>query len=315
MVRASALSLLGHYDPTEGNSEAFAGLRDPEGLVRYAAVRSLQHLHPQRRVQRIAPLLDDPLRSVRTEAARVLSDIPSRQLSPERRQAFDHALAEYLEGQEAVGDQAAARLNKAVVYNNLGDPQKAEREYEIALRIDPQFVPAMINLAMLYDRQNLKDEAEALFEKVIALEPGLAEAHYSLGLLIAENPKRLTEAVEHLAKAVAEAPENARMRYNYALALQNLARYAEAEKQLREADRLAPREPDYLYALAILYAQQGRWTRAIACAEEMVRRWPGEGRGRQLLGHFRQQQAAGRRSEADRSNGNDAASGEDPSGQ
>jgi hypothetical protein len=47
----------------------------------------------------------------------------------------------------------------------------------------------------------------------------------------------------------------------------------------------------------------------------MVRRWPGEGRGRQLLGHFRQQQAAGRRSEADRSNGNDAASGEDPSGQ
>lgn len=292
MVRASAIALLGQYDPVEGNSEAFAGLRDSEGLVRHAAVHSLQHLEPSVRIQRIAPLLNDPLRAVRTEAARVLSDLPPRQLAPERREAFERALAEYLEGQEAVGDQAAARLNMAVVYSNLGQPEKAEQEYEIALRIDPQFVPAMINLAMLYDRQNMKDEAEALFERVIEIEPELADAHYSLGLLIAEIPGRLEEAAQHLRKAAEYSPDNARIRYNYGLALQNLGRPNEAEQQLREAHRLAPQRADHLYALAVLYAQQEHWDRAMACVEEMLRRWPNDERARQLMAHLRSRQRA-----------------------
>jgi len=67
---------------------------------------------------------------------------------------------------------------------------KAEEAYQTALGLDPGFLPALFNLAMLYDRQGKKGEAEAQFRRVIELEPApseQAEAHYSLGLLLAEN--------------------------------------------------------------------------------------------------------------------------------
>ncbi len=46
---------------------------------------------------------------------------------------------------------------------------------------------------------------------------------------------------------------------------------------------LAPAVPDYLYALATLYAQQQRWPRALACAEELVRMRPADEQLRRFL--------------------------------
>ena len=127
---------------------------------------------------------------------------------------------------------------------------------------------------MLYDQEGKKDEAAAEFRKVIELQPKLAEAHYSLGLLLAEREGGLAEAVDSLATAARLDPESPRIHYNYGLALQKLGRPTEAEGQFSQAYKLAPDAPDYLYALAILYAQEKRHARALACAEELARRWP-----------------------------------------
>jgi tetratricopeptide (TPR) repeat protein len=136
---------------------------------------------------------------------------------------------------------------------------------------------------MLYDGLGRKDEAVALFHEVIALEPEFAEAYYSLGLLVAERPEQLAEAADFLGKAAELAPERARIHYNYGLALQRLDRPEEAEKALSAACKLAPSNVDFLYALAVLYTQQERWARAVACLEELVRRRPNERQFRQLL--------------------------------
>ena len=296
VVRASAISLLSGYQSGAAEAAAFQGLEDPEGLVRATAVRSLQYLPPRELHRRLTPMLHDPLRAVRTEAARVLTQVPRRGFSRDEQEAFDFsrddqeafdaALGEYMEGLDAVADQAAAHLNKAVVYTNLNQLGKAEEEYQTALRLDPLFVPARVNLAMLCDQLGNKAEAEKQFRKVIELEPELAEAHYSLGLLLAENEDRLQEAAGFLSTAARLAPENPRIHYNRGLAFQKLGQPKEAEEALREAYRLAPAVPDFLYALAIFYAQQKQWDRAIACAGELVRMQPDSRQWPSFLRHL-----------------------------
>jgi tetratricopeptide (TPR) repeat protein len=288
IVRASAIALLGRYGSDTAQYAACDGLGSDEPLVRLAAVRSLPSLADEEIERRLAPLLRDPIRTVRMEAARILSRVPPQRFGREDRAAFDAALAEYLRGQESLDDQPAAHLNIAVVRANLGDVKGAEEEYHTALRIDPRFVPARINLAMLDDQQGKMGEAEGELRRVIELEPKMAEAHYSLGLLLGEDDRHMAAAAQSLAQAVALAPENPRMRYNYGLALQKLGEAAKAEEQLRQAHKLAPEAADYLRALAIFYTQQKRWVSAAACAAELVERHPNDPQAQNLLEYARQ---------------------------
>jgi tetratricopeptide (TPR) repeat protein len=291
IVRASAISLLSRYGGGTAQLLALEGLRDPEELVRAASVRSLQNLSLgyEELCRGLAPMLDDPIRAVRAEAARILSAVPRRALSMADAATFDAALAEYMKGQEFLDDQPAAHLNMAVVYTNQARLHKALQAYQTALRLDPRFVPARINLAMLYDQLGEKDKAESQFRKVVEIEPNLAEAQYSLGLLLAEDEDRLEEASEFLGTAARLAPENPRVHYNYGLALQKLGRLADAEKALKTACKLSPETTDYLYALAILCAQQKSWGQARSYAEGLLRIEPANPQWRRLLGYIQKE--------------------------
>ncbi len=118
----------------------------------------------------------------------------------------------------------------------------------------------------------------------------LADTHYSLGLLLAEDKDRLEEAVEELAEAVRLAPNNARMHYNHGVALQQLSKLDEAEQSYQTAYKLADRMPDYLRALTILYTQQERWARAMQCGEAFLKRWPNDPQMRALLQHIKREE-------------------------
>lgn len=297
ILRASAITLLGRYQSGGAEAAAIAGLEDPDALVRAAAVRSLasrNDLPGGDLVRRLTPLLHDPIRAVRAEAASALAPVPRQAFSDPDRAAFDSALAEYLEGQIAVSDQPGAHLNMGVVYSDMHQNEKAEAEYQAALRIDPEFIPAMVNLAMLYDTLGKKTNAEKQFRRVIELDPNMAEAQYSLGLLLAEDPARLPEAADHLATAAKLSPENGRIRYNYGLALQKLGRAGEAEEALTSGLKLAANQRDkidFLNALTILYAQTKQWDKAQDHAKELIALEPGNPQWQQLLEYLERERA------------------------
>ncbi len=185
----------------------------------------------------------------------------------------------------------SAHLNLGALRASMGDRDLAERSYRKALWLDPGFLPARANLAHLYNQMGRNQDAERVLREGIARVPEAGELHYSLGLLLAEEG-RLEEAAEALGAAVVRLPGRARVRYNRGLALQRLGRHAEAEAALLAAHQLDTRDPAIANALAILYAQQQRWEKALPFAEALVELAPQAPGPRQLLGRIREELSA-----------------------
>jgi Flp pilus assembly protein TadD len=291
IVRATALDLLRGYGPA-GVAAIVAATKDEDPLVRAAAVGGLDRLPPRERLAPVAPLLNDPIRAVRIEAARVLAGIPVELFDRSQRQAVDAALAELKDALMAMADMPSARLGLGVLYEKLGQRDLAEQSYQAALRMDPYFFPARANLAGLYKQMGRSADAERALREGIKRAPAQGELHHSLGLLLAEE-KRFAEAAGSLREAARLLPDRARVRYDYGLTLQQLGRRAEAEATLRRAHELDRDDPQIVYALAIFYTRQQQYRRALAHAQRLAELVPGDPGARQLLERIQQQLASG----------------------
>jgi len=261
IVRATALELLAGY----GDLDALAtGTRDPDPLVRATAVAGLDASEDRARAL-LPPLLSDPVRLVRTEAARVLAGVPGA--LPDRA-AFERALAEFRARQMQMLDRPEAHLNLGVLSEHLGDTRRAEAAYRKAIEILPAFWPARANLSHLLNASGRNDDAEKVLREAVELGPDNGEARYSLGLLLAEE-ERFAEAADELG-AAARLLSRARVFYNHGVALEKLGRLAEAEDALLAGNRLAPDDPALLYAIAFLYERRGDPRLALPYARRLL---------------------------------------------
>ncbi len=292
LVRATALDYLSGY-PGEESTEAFnLALQDEDPLIRYTALSSATAPTPERYVELVSPLLFDPVRAVRIEAAVRLADAPAPMLQPYQQAQRATALEEYERTMSYSLDFAFAGHNLGNLYARLGDAARAERYYRAAVEIDDLFYPAKSNLAVLLNSQGRNDEAEVLLRELVEDYPEQYEAAYSLGLLLAEM-ERVDEAVGFLDRASVGMPERARAHYNYGLALQAVGRVGAAEAALRRALDVEPENFDFLFALADHYARRGQLQRALTLADRMIALEPDNPIGRQVK-EYVEGQLAGR---------------------
>jgi tetratricopeptide (TPR) repeat protein len=270
IVRATALSLLAAY-PSEDDAGAALqrALTDEEALLRHTAVQHQNERDAKNRLRLLGPLLHDPVRGVRLEAARQLATVPRTAMDEETRTAFDRALAAYRRAMERTADFATSRHNLATLSEALGQPAEAKGHYQAAVTIDRDFWPAKVNLAMLLNREARNEAAAALLQEVVHDHPDRYEIHYSLGLLLAEM-QQFESAAVHLAAAAAGLPGRGRIQYNLGLLLQRLNRYPEAETALATALETDPDNGEFQYALALFYLQRHRMDRARALAAKMA---------------------------------------------
>jgi predicted CXXCH cytochrome family protein len=281
IVRATALELLRSYGP-EANQTMIDATKDPDPLVRVTAVDGLDRLTPDEKLSVVTPLLRDPIRAVRIQAARVLTGAPIDRLESTRRQEFESALAEYRLAQIYNADIPSGNLNLALIETSLKQFDSAVEHYKIAIRLDPEFMPARVNLGNLYNQLGRNADAETQFREAIAHAPNNGDLHYSLGLLLAEE-KRLNESAEELGKAAKLMPDRPRVQYNYALALQQAGKMKEAEAVWLRAYQLDSQDPDVVNALVLFYAQQEKWDQALPYAQALVRLTPGAPEPLQML--------------------------------
>jgi len=269
VVRATALSQLTAY-PGENTLRTFElALMDDEALIRQIAANSLRVYDEKQMTLLLSPLLYDPVKAVRMEAARRLAGSPAKHLREEDQKVFKQALNEFEKSMEYAGDFAYGRYNLGNLYVALDRPEEAIRNYQAAIAIDEMFYQAKVNLAMLYNGMGDKEKAETLLREVVAAYPQEYRVAYSLGLLLAEK-KKYREAAHYLASAAGGMPDHARVHYNLGMLLDYLGKDSEAERALLRALEIAPENINFLTAAAQYYVKHAQYEKAKLLAERIA---------------------------------------------
>jgi tetratricopeptide (TPR) repeat protein len=118
---------------------------------------------------------------------------------------------------EALWQDAAARApDSRVVHISLGilaeskqDPAGALREYEAALKLNPDIIDALNNAAFVYAHSGHWPEAAQKFERIVSLTPDKAIAHFNLSFAYSVQ-KRYSEALSEQRIAIELDPKGAR---------------------------------------------------------------------------------------------------------
>lgn len=287
IVRATAVALLRNY-PGDQTTDAFtAALQAEEALIRYTAIRSLNHLDHAAKVNLLAPKLYDKVRAVRMEAALALAPVPVDKIRADDHQALENGLEEYRSAMLYNSDFAPQRYNLGNLAAARGGIDTAVRYYLDAIAIDDHFYPAKVNLAMEYNRRGENNKAEQLLRQVVDQHPHLHEVAYSLGLLLAEI-ENYQDAALYLGMAADNMPSYTRARYNQALALLKLKRWKEGEQSLLKALEAEPANREYFMTLANLYLSFKKTDRAEQLAKNILAKIPDHAGARELLDLLRE---------------------------
>ncbi len=154
---------------------------------------------------------------------------------PPSRQVLDVAA----DPQEAL---AAKYFVEAASIDDAEDPDKQEAAaaaYRKALVIDPDLVPAIVNLANIHYARDELIEAQALYERAIILDPECFEAHFNLGN-IHHDLGRYEEALVCYKEAVALNNGYADAHFYLAVTLEKMGHSLEAKPHWKIYQRLAP---------------------------------------------------------------------------
>jgi Tfp pilus assembly protein PilF len=223
------------------NAERYYGFSDLLVLKQLAA--ELEQSTPFRSVVRtLAAARDGQLafdfRSGRSDAqpAKVLT-LKTQQSQP--------AVTRVTRGRPLLTDPQAALARKyfveAAALDEGGEEmqEEAAAAYRKALVIDPDLVPAIVNLANLHYAHDELIEAQALYERAIGLEPDCFEAHFNLAN-IHHDLGRFEEALSCYRSAVALNPTYADAHFYLAVTLEKSGRSQEAKPHWRIYQQLAP---------------------------------------------------------------------------
>jgi Flp pilus assembly protein TadD len=255
LVRARMLGDLGRSPAAaEALKQAVGG---PDPLVRRAAVAALDVLPPDARIAPAVPLLVDPVRIVRIEAARVLAPVRPEALSQGARAAYERAAAELVDAQRANADRPESRTNLGTFFAARRRVADAETEFRAALVLERTFVPAYVNLADLYRAEQREPDVRRVLAEGLAAVPDDAALHYALGLALVR-ARRSADALTHLERAAMRAPDNARFVYTYAVALHSAGRARQAVDVLERGLQRHPNDRDMREFLAQLRARSTR---------------------------------------------------------
>jgi tetratricopeptide (TPR) repeat protein len=282
IVRATAATLAQPY-VNSGNLPALRNLlahTDP--TLRIAVLGLLEPFEPAVRAQAAAPLLADPVRGVRIEAARILADVPDDRLSPDQRSRRDKAMNEYVESLRQDFDWPAANVSFGNLRMRQGRSEEAIAAYERALSLDARFAGAYVNLADAYRGLGREAEAEKALRNGLVLLPRAADLHHALGLLLVRKGDKAA-ALKELAAAAKLAPDRARYSYVYAVGLHSAGRRDEALAALRAADARYPYNLDILGALVSMNREAGDAKATLPYARKLAEVLPGDLNVRRLV--------------------------------
>jgi predicted CXXCH cytochrome family protein len=253
LIRASLLQHLAPLPSRVSADVARQGLLDNSPLVRRGAVAALQNFPAELRWQHLSPYFADPNLAVRVQIAQALVDVYGS-LTVEQKALLDSLISEYRKTLLISQDSVSTQLNIANLEVRLGNLDQAERAYRQALKIEPAYVPALLNLAEFYRSSNRPTEEQPLLLKAVSIAPDSGAAQHSLGLFFVRR-QDYAYAMQHLKLATMQNDAAPYYSYVYSVALENQGQIDEAISSLKSADERWPNQYEILMTL-ILYLEK-----------------------------------------------------------
>ncbi|MFY2826679.1 multiheme c-type cytochrome [Ruegeria sp. MALMAid1280] len=183
IVRATAAYLLQSFGSADVAEKTASLLSDTDPLVRANAMVLQRQAALPDQVQRLEPLLSDPLRNVRISAAKEFLNIPGQALTPEQQEKVAQGMEEW---QGAI----ANRLDFPETHLVLGgmaltfrNAPAAERAFREVVTLDPQRTEAWPMLVQLAQINRGPDAARGVLQeglRVLPDDPGLLQLRTQL---------------------------------------------------------------------------------------------------------------------------------------
>ena len=255
IAKATVTAYLGNYPSKQTYTTTLQMLAKSDAQIRRSALIALEAFPPKMRMKKTFEMLADPVKIVRMEAARQLSAFPLGEVDQKTKDMLEKAFDEYEKILLFTAERPESQVSLGAFYTNRKMLEKAQKAYEEAMRLQPQFVPAYINYSNFLMNQSKNKEAFEILEKGIKNVPGMGILHHALGLWYVRD-KKSDKATQELKKAAQLDVTNARFAYVYAISL-GKTEPKKAIEILEEAYKKHNGDLQIVSGLAYYYKQTG----------------------------------------------------------
>ena len=155
-------------------------------------------------------------------------------------------------------------LDRVLSYNNRGisrleqyDYRHAIDEFQKALELKPDFLPALVNLGIAYYYDTNYQKAAEQLEAAVKIDPREPHAHFMLGLLNGKEYRK-DEALKQFRQVVEQYPDDTATNYNLGLTLMRDKDYIGAVQYFEKVLQVEPRHLSAMYNLGMAMMRAGR---------------------------------------------------------
>ena len=190
------------------------------------------------------------------------------------------------------GNNALVLANRATIYLEQGDIEKAISDSKKSFYIDPYNASNNFNIGQIYAHHlNNPDSAMKYFERTIKLESQStqsASAYINLAIMEnqAGNPKK---ACQYAEKAVELIPNNDEFQYNYAHILSDMKKNKEAIDAISKAIAINPQEVEYYNMKGAILIEMLQFKDAVSIFQKCIEINPNFGAAYYNLGYIYEQ--------------------------
>ncbi len=165
---------------------------------------------------------------------------------------------------QAEEDKSAERTEEIILHNNRGVAfmeqlkfEDAGAEFRKILELDPQFVPAQVNLGLAYFNLQRYEEAVSFLRRALELDGEQLQAHFVLGLIY-RNHDKVDQALEEFLEVSRQDPHDPFTNYYLGLLYSRQKEYERAVRYLQIVVASEPYNASAHYNLAIAFLRSGK---------------------------------------------------------
>lgn len=180
-------------------------------------------------------------------------------------------------------DNFVVRAYRGLGFVEKGDPESAVREFEAALRLEPNDTRTLYNIAGMRARQGRIDEAIEYYNRVLKLKPGDADTCVAIASIMAAKGE-FERAIDSYREGLRYNSNDAEMHSGLGLMLLQLNRVDEGIKELEQAVKIKADSAAYCN-LGLAWVQKGRLSRAMECYAKSIQLKPDNAKAHYNLGN------------------------------